>query len=90
MKAILERFGYLTTGINATRVLFMQTTGRTHQLRVHSQAIGHPITGCDLYYLVVNNVDSRLLAPRLMLHASTLEFVHPVSGKRMMNKSKAT
>ena len=64
----------------ATRVRFTPYTGRTHQLRIHSQAIGHPILGCDLYG--DNNEEggnSLSLAKRLLLHATTLEFEHPVS-----------
>lgn len=60
-----------------TRVVLTPETGRTHQLRIHCQQLGYPILGCDLY-------GGRLLpgtekTPRLMLHASELHFVHPVS-----------
>jgi tRNA pseudouridine32 synthase/23S rRNA pseudouridine746 synthase len=48
-------------------------TGRTHQLRVHMQAIGHPIWGDALY--APAPVQAR--SPRLMLHAHTLAFTHP-------------
>lgn len=58
-------------------VQFSPVTGRTHQLRIHSQLIGHPILGCDLY----NNDRSEQMADRLMLHASDLFFVHPRSGE---------
>jgi len=69
------------TALPVTRVDLMPETGRTHQLRLHCQHLGYPILGCDLY-------GGRLLpgteaAPRLMLHASELNFVHPVSQKRM-------
>lgn len=62
-----------------TRVELTPETGRTHQLRIHCQQLGHPILGCDLY-------GGRLLpggeqTPRLMLHASELNFIHPVSGE---------
>ena len=51
-------------------------TGRTHQLRVHMQHIGNSIVGDRLYGL------SQSVAPRLMLHASSLIFPHPVdTGK---------
>ena len=60
-------------------VRFSPETGRTHQLRIHSQAIGHPILGCDLY----GDENSLRLADRLMLHADSLEFVHPISGVNM-------
>jgi len=59
-------------------VKFIPHTGRTHQLRIHSQSIGHPILGCDLY----KNDRSEQLADRLLLHASELYFEHPVSGEQ--------
>ena len=64
-----------------TRVQLIPETGRTHQLRIHCQHLGHPILGCDLY-------GGRLLpgtewTPRLMLHASELHFVHPVSAEKI-------
>ena len=63
-------------------VQFTPHTGRTHQLRVHSQAIGHPILGCDLY----KSERSELLAERLLLHASDLYFEHPTSGEQIHGK----
>ncbi|MBQ0720579.1 MAG: RluA family pseudouridine synthase [Gammaproteobacteria bacterium] len=62
----------------ATRVIFTPATGRTHQLRIHSREIGHPILGCDLYA----SDEAFMLASRLMLHAERIEFDHPVSGER--------
>ncbi len=62
-----------------TRVLFTPETGRTHQLRVHSQQIGHPVLGCDLY----GTKETHGMASRLLLHALTLEFEHPLAGKRI-------
>lgn len=55
-------------------------TGRSHQLRVHLQAIGHPIWGDALY--APPDVLER--APRLLLHASKLGFTHPQSGQYMV------
>ncbi len=60
-------------------VQFTPHTGRTHQLRIHSQAIGHPILGCDLY----KNDHSEQMADRLLLHASDLYFEHPIDGKQV-------
>ncbi|MES2956424.1 MAG: RluA family pseudouridine synthase, partial [Pseudomonadota bacterium] len=56
-----------------TRLELAPLTGRSHQLRVHLQAIGHPILGDRLYGAAV-----QARAPRLLLHASALGFVHPV------------
>lgn len=64
---------------DTTRVLFTPLTGRTHQLRIHSAGVGHPILGCDLY----GTPESEQMASRLLLHAMTLEFDHPLSGERM-------
>ncbi len=61
-----------------TLVQFTPHTGRTHQLRIHSLEIGHPIVGCDLY----KNNQSEQIAGRLLLHASDLYFEHPTSGKQ--------
>lgn len=66
-------------GIKVSQVEYRPSTGRTHQLRVHSQYIGAPILGCDLY----GCKQSERLAKRLMLHACQLAFSHPVSGKPM-------
>jgi tRNA pseudouridine32 synthase/23S rRNA pseudouridine746 synthase len=62
-----------------TKVTFTPLTGRTHQLRIHSQALGHPILGCDLY----GTETTQKMAPRLMLHALDISFEHPQSKKRM-------
>jgi len=76
---VLER----TTSPPVTRVLFTPISGRTHQLRIHSRELNHPILGCDLY----KNAESFLLASRLMLHATTLEFDHPLTGERIYGQS---
>ncbi len=67
----------------ATRVIFKPVSGRTHQLRIHSREIGHPILGCDLYA----TDEAFLMAKRLMLHATTIEFDHPLSGERIKGVS---
>lgn len=63
----------------STRVTFKPVSGRTHQLRIHSQKIGHPILGCDLYA----SDEAFFMANRLMLHAERIEFDHPVTGERI-------
>lgn len=63
----------------STRVLFTPQTGRTHQLRIHSQVMGFPILGCDLYA----SDEAFFMAERLMLHATEIAFMHPVSGEKI-------
>lgn len=58
-------------------VQFTPLSGRTHQLRIHSLSIGHPILGCDLYH----SVTSQQWAKRLLLHASDIYFQHPLTGE---------
>lgn len=60
-------------------VQFTPLTGRTHQLRIHSHSMGHPIIGCDLY----KSDSSQQMADRLQLHASELFFQHPTSGEQI-------
>ncbi len=67
------------TATNTTRVELEPVTGRSHQLRVHLLAIGHPILGCPLY----GSPESRATADRLLLHARDLAFTHPDSGERL-------
>lgn len=55
-------------------------TGRTHQIRVHMQSIGHPLLGDVIY---APHVKVPVHIPRLMLHAYSLSFDHPTTGKRM-------
>jgi len=69
-----------------SRVLFTPQTGRTHQLRLHSREIGHPILGCDLY----GSKRTLSMADRLLLHAQRLEFDHPVSTQRMQITCKCS
>lgn len=64
---------------DATRVELEPVTGRSHQLRVHLLALGHPILGDALYAPPA----VRERAPRLLLHASVLELVHPATGERL-------
>lgn len=65
-----------TTSAGTSRLELQPVTGRTHQLRVHLSAVGHPILGDALY-------GQGASAPRLLLHASVLEFMHPVSCKAL-------
>jgi tRNA pseudouridine32 synthase/23S rRNA pseudouridine746 synthase len=69
---VLERFN------DQTRVALFPETGRSHQLRVHMLAIGHPIVGDPIYGTPKN---------RLMLHAHTLQLTHPEGGEKISLES---
>lgn len=68
-----------------TRVRLTPRTGRSHQLRVHMQALGHPILG-DPFYA---EGEARDAHPRLMLHAESLRLRHPDGGAWVEFSSKA-
>ena len=68
-----------------TRVELEPITGRSHQLRVHLRELGHPILGDALYA----PPDVQALSSRLLLHAWSLSFVHPVTGERLVYASPA-
>jgi 23S rRNA pseudouridine1911/1915/1917 synthase len=91
---VMERFNYVTV------VQCVLETGRTHQIRVHMKHIGHPLFNDDFYggdKIVKGTVFSKYkqfvencfqICPRQALHAKTLGFVHPVSGKEMFFESE--
>ena len=64
---------------NITRVALEPVTGRSHQLRVHLKAIGHPILGDALYAPAA----VQALSERLLLHATALRLPHPAHGHTM-------
>ena len=86
---VLERFGYTTL------VECVLETGRTHQIRAHMKAIGHPLFGDEryggteilwgqrssTYKAFIHNCLA--ICPRQALHAKTLGFVHPRTGEQM-------
>ncbi|MEM6900580.1 MAG: pseudouridine synthase [Pseudomonadota bacterium] len=63
----------------SSRMELAPETGRSHQLRVHMDRIGHPILGDGLY----GSHQSRRAANRLMLHARELGFIHPLTSERL-------
>ncbi|MDR2187492.1 MAG: RluA family pseudouridine synthase [Azonexus sp.] len=67
-----------------SRLELEPVTGRSHQLRVHLAALGHPIIGDELYGN--GSLDS---GERLRLHAAALRFVHPLTGEVLRFDSEA-
>ena len=65
--------------LNASRVSLEPITGRSHQLRVHLQALGHAILGDNLYA----TAEVWGQSSRLLLHACALELEHPVTRQRL-------
>ncbi len=75
-KSARTEWKLLDTNEQESRIELRPVTGRSHQLRVHMQALGHPILGDNFY--APPEIIAR--APRLMLHAEALGFQHPQSG----------
>ncbi len=78
-------YATIGTQANGARLRLTPRTGRSHQLRVHLAAIGHPILGDDLYA----PPDALAAASRLLLHAESLGFVHPATGEAVRFVSPA-
>jgi 23S rRNA pseudouridine1911/1915/1917 synthase len=91
---VLERFNYVTL------IECVLETGRTHQIRVHMKHIGHPLFNDDFYggdKIVKGTVYTKYkqfvencfqLCPRQALHAKTLGFIHPGTGKEIIFDSE--
>lgn len=78
-KPSLTRWHKLESDGETSLLKLIPVTGRSHQLRVHMQAIHHPILG-DPFYA---HEQALAAASRLLLHAQALDFIHPVLGKEM-------
>ncbi|QKJ85798.1 Pseudouridine synthase [Paramixta manurensis] len=70
---------------NSARVRLKPITGRSHQLRVHMLALGHPILGDNFYA----HPEARAMASRLLLHAESLTITHPQYGSPMTFRQPA-
>lgn len=82
-KPSVTRYRVMQRGERETRVELEPLTGRSHQLRVHLLALGHPILGDALY----GSAEVVARAGRLLLHARSLTFSHPTSGKAVSFES---
>jgi len=84
-KPAITHWKRLSTDNDTSLLELSPVTGRSHQLRIHLNEIGHPILGCDFY--APENVLAA--APRLLLHASRIRFSHPISGDTITASSPA-
>jgi 23S rRNA pseudouridine1911/1915/1917 synthase len=71
----------------ATLVECKLATGRQHQIRIHLSELGHPLLGERVY--IRDYEGAKIEAPRTMLHARTLGFMHPRNGKRLSFEREA-
>lgn len=78
-KQALTHFKVLKRFNNYTLLDIKIDTGRTHQIRVHMAEIGHPVIGDEVY----SNGKNEFGVRGQMLHARSLEFEHPITGKKM-------
>ncbi len=83
-KTSLTKYLTISTDGRFSLVELYPVTGRSHQLRVHLQSIGNPILGCRFYA----HKEALKAAPRLMLHASKLQFLHPDTNTPISIHSK--
>ncbi len=82
-KPALTAWKVMKSDASETRVRLFPHTGRSHQLRVHMLALGHPILGDELYA-----PETAAQFPRMMLHAEELRVNHPENGRGMSFRSK--
>ncbi len=77
-------FNFIKSFKEATLVEAVLLTGRTHQIRVHTQHQGHPIAGDDKYGSFAFNKKMREYGlKRLFLHAHSIEFILPSTGENI-------
>jgi len=87
-RAAVTRWTALERLAGATLVRLEPETGRTHQLRVHLAALGHPIVGDRVYGARrAGRADTPLAFPRQALHAAEIRFDHPSRGTRVVVRS---
>lgn len=82
-KPSTTRYETVSSADGIARLSLTPLTGRSHQLRVHLSAIGHPILGDEFYA----HPEAFALGSRLALHATRLDFLHPASGERIVIES---
>ncbi len=80
-KAALTRWWLMQRGVDRSLLRLEPVTGRSHQLRVHLQSVGHAIVGDTLYATQAS------LSDRLLLHACGLSLSHPLNGQALQFSS---
>ena len=80
-KSAFTRWRVLRRLVGSSLLLLQPRTGRSHQLRVHLAALGHPVLGDPLY-------GDPASAPRMQLHAAGLQLLHPATGKPLHLRSR--
>jgi 23S rRNA pseudouridine1911/1915/1917 synthase len=81
-KPAVTHFEIVQRYAHATLLRCRLETGRTHQIRVHLQSLGHPLVGDPVYGKKLRGTDAAIAAfARQALHAERLELRHPASGK---------
>jgi 23S rRNA pseudouridine955/2504/2580 synthase len=90
MQRAVTRWRLLAQGGDAAYLECVIETGRTHQIRRHFAAIGHPIAGDKKHgdFAFNREAKAQWKLDRLFLHAAYLEFPHPEDGRRMVMESK--
>ncbi|WOT05677.1 bifunctional tRNA pseudouridine(32) synthase/23S rRNA pseudouridine(746) synthase RluA [Shewanella youngdeokensis] len=78
-KASQTHYDVVSRAKRSTLVKLTPITGRSHQLRVHMMALGHPILGDNFYADPL----AKRLAPRLLLHAQSITITHPYTKERI-------
>ena len=85
-KSAFTRWRVLRRFVGSSLLLLQPRTGRSHQLRVHLAALGHPVLGDPLYGDPLYGEPAP--APRLQLHAAGLQLLHPATGKPLHLRSR--
>jgi tRNA pseudouridine32 synthase/23S rRNA pseudouridine746 synthase len=85
-KPALTRWRVLRRFEGSSLLLLQPRTGRSHQLRVHLAALGHPVLGDPIYGDPLYGEPAA--APRLQLHAAGLQLLHPATGKPLHLRSR--
>jgi tRNA pseudouridine32 synthase / 23S rRNA pseudouridine746 synthase len=85
-KSAFTRWRVLRRFVGSSLLLLQPRTGRSHQLRVHLAAIGHPVLGDPLYGETLYGEPAP--APRMQLHAAGLQLLHPATGKPLHLRSR--